>query len=465
MNINRCFLSIIFSLSTALLFSQSQFDGLWSGAIKTGGLSLDINIEINSQTEEAFLSVPIQNIDNYISSSVKINGDTIKINFSKFNSKFSGIIQTKKTIEGYWVQGRRIPLDLTKTDKKTELLRPQTPTEPYAYQSTQLNIPTYSPQVTLSATLTQPNGKGPWPLAILVSGSGPQNRNSEILKHKPFLVIADYLTRNGVAVLRYDERGVGKSTGVYYTATSHDLSMDVESILEYALDSLENIAISKIGIIGHSEGGMIAPMIASRNDKVDFLVSIAGPGIPIAELMTNQNLMILDKSGMSKAGLEITNQALPKIYAIVNQEKEPHEIFDTLISEVHNYYDALSEADQKLIAPNKSNYYMVLSQTFFTPWFRYFLAYDPKSSWQNVKCPVFAINGSEDIQIEAKSNLKEIKKNLCSSGNKKVKTKIFKGLNHLMQPCTTCTLAEYATIETTFDKNVLSHILKFITSL
>ena len=465
MNTFRFSAFLLFFSMTSVMFGQNALDGIWSGEIKTGGIVLVVDIEMNSETQTALMSIPMQNLDDVKASKCSLKGDTVEIDFNQFRASYSGVYNhSKKEIIGKWSQGRPIELNFHKTDKKTEFKRPQTPKEPFPYTTKDVSIINYSASVALAGTLTMPGGDGPFPLAILISGSGPQNRDSDILKHKPFLVIADHLTRNGIAVLRYDERGVGKSTGAFIKATSEDLAEDAEAVFTFA-ETLDKIDKSKVGIIGHSEGGMIAPWIASRNKNVDFIVSIAGPAIPITELMTNQNVNILKQSGMSDEGLNLTKESLPKIYALVNQDKIPSEIFDTLITEVHKYYDSLSIEDQKLIAPSKASYYMQLTQTFFSPWFRYFLNYDPSTTWEKVTCPVLAVNGSKDIQVDAESNILAIKEHLKKAGNTNVHTKIFEGMNHLMQPCEACNLAEYTTIETTFDVSVLNEITTFMKGL
>lgn len=455
------FMLIVSNLSIA----QQQYDGLWTGKIAAGGVEMQMDFEIKSEEQKLLLSVPIQGLKDVESSSFNLRGDTLEAVFSMFRSRYDAIYNAETELfEGNWLQGISTPLDIKRTTTKTEFKRPQTPTAPFPYNEEEVIIENKNAGVTLSGTLTRPKGEGPYPLAILVSGSGRQNRNSNILGHEPFLVIADHLTRAGIAVLRYDDRGVEKSTGNHSQATTADFASDAKAIVDYAR-GLDQIDKAKIGIIGHSEGGMIAPLVASQTPDLGYIVSLAGPAVPISELMTYQNMMVLQKSGMTYEGLKTTEENLPKIYSIVNQDKEPKQIFDTLINAVHYYYDLLSEADQKLLAPSKQNYYMQLSQSFFSPWFSYFLEYDPTESWQNVKCPVLAVNGSEDIQVEATTNTEAIKANLKIAKNKNSEVEIIEGMNHLFQPCDKCDLSEYATIETTIDNSVLEKIRVFILGL
>jgi len=455
-------LAFTFSLS---ITGQDKFDGLWGGIITSSGIEIEVNFEVQIKANRILLSVPLQKVYDQVGSGLDIKGDSIFFDYSSFNASYKGLYNAEKEeIIGVWTQGLSAELNLKRIDEKSEIVRLQVPKEPFPYSYENVKFHNDEADIDLAGTITIPEGEGPFPLAILISGSGPQDRNSEILNHKPFLVIADHLTRNGIAVLRYDDRGVKYSGGNYTESTSADFATDVLAAIKYG-HTLEKIDSKKIGLIGHSEGGMIAPKVAADYGNVDFIVSIAGPAIPIAELMTIQNKLILEKIGMSAEGLSILEEKLPKIYSIVNQDKEPKELFDTLIDEVKVFYNALPEDDQKLLGQNSSAYYMTISATFFTPWFRYFLAYDPGPSWQKVTCPVLALNGSEDIQVSAKENLAAIKKYLEMAGNKNHQEIELEGFNHLMQQCNVCSLQEYAIIETTFDPKALDLITGFLQGL
>ncbi len=447
------------------LSAQEKFDGLWGGIITSSGLDIEVNFEVQTEANRVLLSVPMQKINDQVGSGLEIKGDSIFFDYSNFNASYKGVYDsTKEEFIGKWTQGLSTDLNLKRIEKKSKIVRLQVPEPPYPYTSENIKFHNKKADIKLGGTLTIPEGEGPFPLAILISGSGPQDRNSELLEHKPFLVIADHLSRNGIAVLRYDDRGVKSSQGEFTQSTSADFATDAAAAIEYA-HTLDKIDPNKIGFIGHSEGGLIAPKVAAEYDNTDFIVSIAGPAIPIAELMTIQNKLVFEKLGMSTEGLTIMEKNLPKIFSIVNQNKEPKELFDTLIYEVKQFYNSLSEKDQKLLGQSSSSYYTTISATFFTPWFRYFLAYDPGPSWQKVKCPVLALNGSEDIQVSAKENLAAIKKHLDIAENKNHQEIELEGFNHLMQPCKVCSIAEYALIETTFDQKALDLITDFVKSL
>lgn len=461
---------VLITILSILMYSlygvaQVNFNGLWGGAIKSGEFEIEVNFKVETEANRVLLTVPLQKINDQIGSGITIKGDSIHFDYSSFNASYRGVYDSEsQEIKGEWAQGKKTSLNLKRISKKSKIRRSQKVKRPFSYTYKSFKFPNKEAGIELGATLTIPEGEGPFPLAVLVSGSGPQDRNSEILDHKPFLVIADHLSSNGVAVLRYDDRGVKSSGGNYTQSTSADFATDAAAAISYGR-SLPQIDSTKVGIIGHSEGGLIAPKVAAEYQSLDFIVSIAGPAVPITELMTSQNKLILEKKGMSAEGLEILEERLPPIYGIVNQDMEPKELFDTLAREVKSFYNALPEKDQQLMGASSTAYYTAISSTFFSTWFRYFLAYDPGPSWQQVTCPVLAINGSEDIQVSAKENLAAIKKNLEIAGNTNHREIELEGLNHLMQPCKACNIKEYALIEITFDPKVLQLITEFIQEL
>lgn len=460
------FLSLLFAFIFSISISaQDKFDGLWGGNIVSNGLEIEVNFQIDEKANRVLLSVPMQKVNDQVGSGLEVKGDSIFFDYSTFGASYAGLYNSKtQEIEGEWTQGLTTDLNLKRIKEKSKIKRLQIVEPPFDYTYENIKFHNEEADIHLAGTLTIPNGEGPFPLAVLVSGSGPQDRNSEILGHKPFLVMADYLSSNGIAVLRYDDRGVKSSEGRFTESTSADFATDAAAALQYA-QSLDRIDPDRVGLIGHSEGGMIAPKVAADYGNTDFIVSIAGPGIPIAQLMTIQNKKIFAKLGMSEEGQSIMEDKLPGIYAIVNQDEEPKELFDTLIKEVKIFYDALPEEDQKMLGKSSSAYYTAISTTFFTKWFRYFLAYDPSPSWQKVTCPVLALNGSEDIQVTSKENLEAIKKHLDLAGNKNHKEVELEGFNHLMQRCTVCSIQEYAAIEMTFEPEALEIIAQFIKGL
>jgi pimeloyl-ACP methyl ester carboxylesterase len=309
-----------------------------------------------------------------------------------------------------------------------------------------------------------PSNKKASRIVIMISGSGPQNRDEELMAHKPFLVWSDYLTRNGIAVLRYDDRGFGKSTGLFATATTADFADDAEAVVEF-IRSRSDLKGLKIGLIGHSEGGLIAPMIASRNPNVGFVVLLAGPGIPIPDLMLKQNTDLLKVMGMADSTIKQTLLTYKVIYSSSNKYKSlpkanfKKQMDSVMYAEFHknNITHETDEAIKQRVA--------ALSNQLSTPWFRYFLGFNPQDYLSKVKCPVLAINGTLDLQVNAESNLKGIREGLIKARNKNFEIYPIQNLNHLMQLAKTGAVTEYSEIEETVNVQALNKVSSWIQAL
>jgi len=339
--------------------------------------------------------------------------------------------------------------------------RPQTPAEPYSYTSELFHFDNSEVGITLEGTLTLPKGDGPFPAAILISGSGPTDRDENLFDHKIFHVIADYLTQQGIAVLRYDDRGVGKSGGNHYIANTMDLANDTNAAF-WALAKHSKIDSNHIGLIGHSEGGMIAPIVASTIPSIDYIVLLAGPGIPIQDLMVLQNRKVFESLGLPQSALDENENFNRSLYSVLNTEQTISELYDTLLPMIHSYYESIPEEYRELFSPTKEVYYMALVGTLSSPWFNYFLQFDPTPYLEKTNCPLLAVNGEKDIQVISTQNLSGIEEALKRSGHKDFSVKEFSGLNHLFQPCETCTVAEYAEIEVTFSEEVLKYVSDWV---
>ena len=343
--------------------------------------------------------------------------------------------------------------------------RPQDPKD-FPYQQEEVTFSNPSAGHSLSGTLSLPaNGKAS-KIVVLITGSGPQNRNAElaVYNHRPFLVLSDYLTRQGIAVLRYDDRGVGKSTGVFNTATTADFADDAEAAVNYIF-SRPDLKDMTIGLAGHSEGGMIAPIVASRNPRVKFLVLMAAPGIPINELYAQQIEQTMKLAGTpaeEAAKKTATNLRiftamkevadLPPAQAALAVELALRREFDLLPIEALD-----SETKAIAIQTTLANYNL--------PWFRYFIAFDPALYLSKIKCPVLAINGVLDFQVAAAANLAGIKAALEKAGNKKMEMVPMEGLNHLFQKANTGAAAEYGSIEESFNPAALQKISAWINGI
>jgi fermentation-respiration switch protein FrsA (DUF1100 family) len=335
-----------------------------------------------------------------------------------------------------------LPLVLERTEKTPELHRPQEPKSPYPYRVEEVVYENAG--ITLAGTLTLPDSGAPFPAVLLISGSGAQDRDETMFGHRPFLVLADNLTRRGIAVLRVDDRGVGGSTGDLSQATSEDLADDVLAGVEY-LKTREEINPQQIGLIGHSEGGIIAPIVAVQSPDVAFIVMMAGTGLPGEDILYTQGALIARANGVSEEEIAQNRVLQERLFAVLKQEQN-----DTVAEE--KLREILDETE--LSEENKQTQI----QTMLTPWFRYFLTYDPAPTLMNVQIPVLAINGEKDLQVPPKENLQAIEEALEAGGNQDYTIKELPGLNHLFQTAQTGLPSEYAKIEETMSPSALTVI-------
>lgn len=458
-------LSILTVLLTVLISSnlaaQNNIDyktitGSWLGKIPAGGISLRVIFNLSLAGKDsltATMDSPDQGVKGIKVGPVKYDGKILNIKAPLLMGEYNGTMKSDTLIEGTWEQaGKTFDLNLTRLTEVFSLKRPQEPKPPFPYTSEDVTFKNDIFNINLAGTLTIPDGKGPFPAVVMITGSGAQNRNEELLGHKPFLVIADYLTRNGIAVLRYDDRGVGKSQGVYSAATTVDLATDASAAVNY-LKTNQLIDPKKIGLAGHSEGGIIAPIVASGNKEVAFIVSIAGPGEKGEEILHRQNYDIGKASGVAEKDIQTGISANKKMFAIVNKEK------DNKLAE-----EKMTAAFKKILVKEKlspEDSTKALKQlqsslgTLTSSWFRAFLTLDPSAYWKKVKCPVLILNGAKDLQVAADVNPPAIEKALKSGKNNSYTTYVFPDLNHLFQHCKTGSPSEYGDIEETFSPEVL----------
>ena len=357
------------------------------------------------------------------------------------------------------MQGGAIPLVMKRVDKLPEFNRPQTPKKPFPYHDEEVTYENRKAGIKLAGTLTIPQGKGPFPAVILLTGSGPENRDEEIFHHLPFLVLADYLTRHGIAVLRADDRGVGGSTGDkdFTKVTSGDSADDTLAGIEF-LKGRKEIDKKRIGLVGHSEGGTIGPIAIIRSSDVAFLVMLAGPGQNFADIVIFQNLLAAKTSGADKEKLALIRSWYERLYALCAEDTD-----NTLLEKKIRALHALLTADEKdkLDWPEgRLNGEMTM---LLSPWWRYSMQYNPRTTLMKVKCPVLALNGEKDTQVTAKENLAAIDEALKAGGNTHYTVKEFPGLNHLFQTCDTGAESEYIKIEETMSPVVLQTVSDWIT--
>jgi pimeloyl-ACP methyl ester carboxylesterase len=295
---------------------------------------------------------------------------------------------------------------------------------------------------------------------VLVTGSGPQDRDEALAGHRPFLVIADYLARRGIAVLRYDDRGVGSSQGSFAEATTFDLTEDAEAAIAFLARHPE-IDPVRIGMAGHSEGAIIAAIAASRNPQIAFIIMLAGPGIRGDQLLLLQNAAIGLASGMNPAQIKKANDMNRRLYALAQQKASSEELQRTIAHELEQWIDGDPSLDPAQKTEQKAQV-PAMSAQLVSPWMRLFLSLDPSEYLKNVKIPVLAMIGSKDLQVPPEENIPALQKALKEAGNTKSKTLVLQGLNHLFQHAKTGLPAEYAEIEETFAPQALSTMAEFI---
>jgi len=330
--------------------------------------------------------------------------------------------------------------------------RPQEPKAPFLYNSENVSFENKTDSISLAGTLTLPKEGTNFPAVILISGSGPQDRNSEIFGHKSFLGIADYLSSNGIAVLRVDDRGTNESTGNYNTSGLNNFKSDTEVAFDY-LKSRKEINTTKIGLIGHSLGGIIAPMIASESKDINFIILLAGTGIRGDKLMLLQKEMLERKMGVNEEAIALGQKNIGDAYKIIlNTTSTP----DLLKAELNIYFTSIFG----LLLP-KSQIEMISSQLSI-PWLSDFIKFDPKETLKKVNCSVLALNGANDLQVPAKVNLEAIKKTIEENGNTDVTTIELPNLNHLFQESKTGLPNEYGKIDQTFSPKALKIITNWI---
>jgi hypothetical protein len=437
--------------------------GQWNGVLKVQGTQLRIVFNV-AKTDSGFTSTmdsPDQGAKGIPMTKTTFENSTIKFELSDAHIEYQGQLKETEIVGTFKQGGMEFPMNLSrKAIEKEKISRPQEPIKPYPYYSEEVTFQNTKAKISLAGTLTLPKKEGVFPVVILITGSGPQNRDEELLGHKPFLVISDYLTKNGIAVLRYDDRGVGESKGDFKAATSADFATDVESAIAY-LKTRKEINKKKIGLVGHSEGGLIAPMVASKSKDVSFIVMLAGPGIPGDKLLLLQQELIAKAAGVSQIEIKKTIRTNTEIFEMI--VKSENEL--TLKEGLTNLLNETLKNDSTAEIPKGVTQAEFVSNEvnkITTPWMLYFIKSNPAIFLSKVKCPVLAVNGEKDLQVPPQENLKAIKAALAKGGNKQVTIMEFPNLNHLFQESKTGAPSEYAAIEQTFSPNALAEITKWI---
>ncbi len=450
-------------------FSQTDLTGDWHGVLDVQGmmkLRIVFHLKNDSGKLISTLDSPDQSAYGLPVGETAYNHPKLIFAMPNLGAKFDGTVNEAITeIKGVFRQGGMdMPLLLTRQAiEMPAMKRPQEPKPPFPYLEQEVFFVNKTAGDTLAGTLTLPRKEGKFPVVVLVSGSGPQDRNEELLGHKPFLVLADHLTRQGIAVLRYDDRGVGKSTGKFSGCTSEDFAADALAAVAW-LKTRPEIDPKKIGIAGHSEGGLIAPMCAVQSKDVAFIVLLAGTGVDGEAVLLKQFELIYGANGMEEEKLKKELATSAQEFQLIKTVKDTAQLRLKLKAFLEKEYSNLPEGERKS-ADDLQKQIKDEIDLLTSPWFSFFIRYDPKVSLEKVKCPVLALNGEKDLQVEPKSNLTGIRAGLEKAGNKQFVVKELPGLNHLFQACETGSPAEYSMIEETFSPVALKEISDWILSV
>jgi len=448
---------------------QSRVIGNWLGTLSLPGATLRLGFEVSEAADgltTTMRSIDQGNAEIPVATTV-LEADSVTFSIPAIAGEFKGTLgPSADTISGTWSQGgTSIPLTLARTDVMPTVRRPQEPQGPLPYEALEVEFSNMEEGHSLAGTLTLPPGDGPFPAAVLISGSGPQDRDEALLGHRPFLVLADHLTRAGIAVLRFDDRGVGGSGGTFETATSDDFAGDVRGAVRY-LAEREEIDITEIGLIGHSEGGLIAPMVAAESDQVAFIVLLAGPGVDGETILLSQGEAIGRADGLDEEGLRRNQETSRNIYAILRNTPDTTRaavLLEPLIRETFDLMPAQARTEAGLDASGALEQAVQSSLTMLnSAWFRRFLEYDPRPTLERVQVPVLAIVGEKDLQVLAEPNSEAIRAALRAGGNPDFEVRILPGLNHLFQTATTGAPSEYGDIEETFAPAALEAVSNWI---
>ncbi len=439
------------------LAQSQEIAGDWHGALKVSGMDIPLifHIEKNDSTFSTSMDSPKQGAFGIKANQTIFENSVLEIAFPSAGITYEGTYNSGvEIIEGTFKQGgMNLPLNLSRNKDegmKSSPLRPQEPKAPFNYRSEEITFTNSKDCIELAGTLTLPSGSGKHPAVVLISGSGPQDRNSEVFGHKPFLVLADHLTKQGIAVLRYDDRGVGESEGDFSKATSKDLANDVQAAVDF-LKSRQDIDLNNIGLLGHSEGGLIAPMVAKNSEDVDFVILLAGQGLRGDKNLLLQKSILEQKSGIDELTVNQGQQIFSGAYDLIRNSKE-----EELETKLKEYFQ------QQFAGRLNENQIHTLVQQITSPWIKFYLKHDPAPVLEEISIPVLALFGENDFQVPPIENSKIVKESLQKAGNDEVQIIVFDNLNHLFQESSTGLPNEYAEIEQTISPKVLETISTWI---
>lgn len=457
-------LIVTLAFAVAAQASAPNVAGNWLAMLDLGTLKLRLVVKIQKSANgyAATFDSPDQGASDLPIDSIVLEGNKLSFTAARFGINFEGTLnEAGDEITGTFKQGpRETPMTFKRIAELPKSNRPQDPKKPYPYDEEAVSYRNEKDNVKIAGTLTLPRGNGPFPAVLLITGSGSQDRDETIAGHHPFLVLADYLTRNGIAVLRVDDRGIGGTDLGSLSATSENFAEDVVAGIGF-LKQRKEIDPKLIGLIGHSEGGMIAPLVATRTKDVAFIVLLAGLGQRGEDVIYAQTDLIHKAQGTPPETRGYFLSLGHKINAIVKSETDQKRIEQRINEEIAADEKTLDDTQKKFFKPAAEGVKGFMGM-YKSPWYRYFITFDPQPVLKNVKIPVLALNGENDLQVPAKENLELIAAGLKAGGNGDVTTKAFPKLNHLFQTSQTGLLSEYAQIEETISPEVLKTISDWI---
>jgi uncharacterized protein len=458
---------IVFCVSS---YAQNKsVEGMWMGALDVG-VQLRIVLNVMKDSSGNYTSTmdsPDQGVRRIPTTSTVLSTDSLIVIVESIKGKYEGLQISDSIITGTWSQGSaKLPLTMKRVTEVAEVKRPQTPKPPFNYKVEEVAIDNANKTVHLAGTFTRPSSGGPFTTLILITGSGTQDRDETIAGHKPFAVIADHLTKQGYAVLRLDDRGAGKSTAANITnSTSKDFADDINLAVNY-LQSRADVNKKKIGLVGHSEGGLIAALVASKRTDINFMILLAGPGTKGSVLLADQNVAIFKRAGISAKSANAYRSLYLQLSNAVITSADSAAAFNM----AWNAYQAwkkttpeeLREELRMTYDDESASLIKSLLEQFSNPWMKYFLNSDPSPLLQKTTAKVLALNGGMDLQVLPKQNLAGIKAALQKSKSPLYGIKELPGLNHLFQGCKDCTINEYSLLEETFSPVALKEITNWL---
>lgn len=429
--------------------------GLWEGLLSLPGLELQFVIRLSSGDDGGFagaLLLPDQLEKEYAAEKVTIESDQLRLTVPAIRGSFEGRFNAERTkLEGRWMQGGRThTVVLARVVKIRAARRPQTPKPPFPYEAIEVRYRNERAPAAFAGTLTLPRGDGPFPAVLLISGGGAQDRDGTILRHKPFLVLADHLTRNGIAALRVDDRGVGGSTGDRTQATSADYAEDALTGVAF-LNRHPKITGGRIGLIGHSEGGTIAALAAVASPDVAFIIMLASPGLPGAEYHLQYEASTGRAVGQSEEAIVAKSTLQKRIFSLIEQEDDP------AVAE-RRLRAMLSEANPGLPKVRID----AGVRRLLSPWFRFSLRHNPARTLQALRCPVLALFGEKDVQVPPQGNREAVSAALARAGNVASSVEVLPRLNHFFQTCETGSPTEYGRIDETIAPAALARVSEWV---